>query len=94
MSSSFANDIMQLIQLESGDYRLEIEVEYQSPGEKIARTQNVSRSAIEFTVQEDFREIYKIKLQQYASVVIYNKLFNRNDPVIFPVYQPYQIREI
>ncbi len=94
MASNFSSDIMELVQLEKGDYELEIVVNYKSSKNAILLQQKESRSCINFNVSEGFRDLYKTKLNDLALDLIHNFINKTNHTPTYPEYVPDNIREL
>lgn len=89
-----ANDIMQQFQLEKGDYKLTAQLTYRQKNSPIPRLWDKSvQSSITFSITDDVKKIIKGQLTLFLSTIAWNILSGQNQPVVFPEYKPYNIKE-
>jgi hypothetical protein len=83
--------MMEVVQLEPGQYRLTLEMQFKNPKSRF-RSISKSRSAIAFTVVPEVREVLRATLRQTLFVTATNLIFDRQAPVLYPEYIPNQIQ--
>jgi hypothetical protein len=83
--------MMDLVQLEAGDYELTILIDYKNPRAKFSRKQHTAQSMISFVVDQNVRDVWRSTLRGTLLASGYNLIYNRNDPVTFPEYNPLRI---
>lgn len=86
--------MMELIQLEPGQYMLTLEVDYRNPRARWFRRKTTVRSSIEFSIGQDVREHFRVNLRQTLLVGATNLLLDQQSPITYPEYQPTQVRSI
>lgn len=84
--------MMELVQLEPGEYSLTIEVEYQNPKARIFCRKNKSQSQILFSIGTEVRDHFRVNLKQSLLVSASNLILDQQNQVIYPEYQPLQLR--
>jgi hypothetical protein len=86
--------IMESLQIETGDYVLNIQIKYRQKGKfKFYRTK-YSKASIRFTVDENARDIFRYRLNEYLQIKTRNVLLKHNIANIPIDYVPSNIREI
>jgi hypothetical protein len=83
--------MIDVVQLEPGEYRLSLEVWFKNPKSRLKRISK-SLSAITFAVASDVREALKTALRQTLLVTASNLILDKQDLVIYPQYIPNQIQ--
>lgn len=84
--------MMELIQLEPGEYKLSFEVDHQNPKSRIFFRKRTSRSAIQFSIGADVRDIFRVNLRQVLLVDATNLILDQQAPITYPEYQPLRVR--
>ena len=83
--------MMDLVQLEPGDYELTIRIDYKNPKAKFWKAIRSTESMISFVVEPSVRGVWRSTLRGMLLASGYNILYNRTDPVTFPEYYPLRI---
>ena len=83
--------MMDLVQLEPGDYELTIRIDYKNPKAKFWKAIRSAESMISFVVERGVRGAWRSMLRGALLANGYNILYNRTDPVTFPEYYPLRI---
>lgn len=86
--------MMELIQLEPGQYRLRLEVDYKNPKARIICRKTTVPSSIEFLVGKDVRDHFRVNLRQSLHVAATNLILDQQSTVIYPEYQPLQTHSV
>jgi hypothetical protein len=90
-----ANDIMENFQLEKGSYKLSVDIVYEQKNSPLPRFWNKSsKSSISFDVGDDVKLLMKSQLINLLQTLAWNILDGRNQPLVFPEYKPFNIREL
>ena len=83
--------MMDLVQLEPGDYELTIRIDYKNPKAKFWKAIRSAESMISFVVEQGVRGAWRSTLRGALLASGYNILYNRTDPVTFPEYYALRI---
>jgi hypothetical protein len=83
--------MMEVLQLEPGQYRLSLEVQFKNPKSRFRRMSK-SRSAIAFSVAPEVREVFRTALRQTLLVTATNLILDQQAPVVYPEYVPNEIQ--
>lgn len=91
----FSQEIASLVQLESGSFKLVIDVNYKPVHWLFSSFPNkLARSTIAFEVESDFKKTYKSLLQEHLWQKANNISFPKSQQtLIFPEYHPRKISE-
>jgi hypothetical protein len=86
--------MMEVVQLEPGQYRLSLEVDYQNPKSRLVRRKRTIQSSIEFSIGTDVRDHFRVNLRQTLLVGATNLLLDQQTTITYPEYQPLQVRSV
>lgn len=86
--------MMELVQLEPGQYALTIEVDYQNPKSRMFRGKKTTQSKIMFSIGPEVRDQFRVNLRQTLLVTASNLILDQQDQIIYPEYQPLQLRSV
>lgn len=89
-----SGDIFDLVQLEPGNYELNITVDYKPTKRLFRQDLSSAKSQISFYVDENFRNLYKANLKNTLTTSGLNFILNRNDNFMYPQYNPVNASEI
>jgi hypothetical protein len=84
--------IMEIVQLEPGEYNLILQVDYTNPKNRVFRKTKTVTSSIGFTVGQEVRDFLRVNLRQSLLVVATNLLLDQTVPFNYPEYNPVNIR--
>ena len=90
-ADKFTTEIMDLVQLEPGDYVFSIKVSYRDPKAFFKMTRSVS-SAVEFTVDPATRDLLRSSLNNCLYTMLTNYVSNGQVAYTYPEYQPANVR--
>jgi len=93
LTQEFTAMLSDATQLEPGEFNLRLEVTYR-PSQGLLRRRRVAASALHLVVDEDFRASFRRALHDMLFVRGRNVLLEKNDPVAFPSYEPFRVREL
>ena len=93
METEAKGKILSLVQLESGNYELEVKVSFLKLGVRIFNDKGISTNKITFSVEENLKELYSDQLQRALTTTAKNILFNQETTYVYPEYQPIKITE-
>lgn len=85
--------MMDLVQLEPGQYEVVIEVTYCNPAARFFRIHKKTRSKISFVVDTGVRDLLRSSLRETLMQSGSNIILDRNQLVIYPEYQPTAVTE-
>ena len=80
--------MIELVQLESGNYQLSVDVTYENPGRRLWRRKWHASSRIGFSVDEQALTTWKAQLLDTLRVSARNALQDTIDAVKYPEFQP------
>jgi hypothetical protein len=83
---------MQIVQLEEGQYELELMLKYREAFLGIAWTR-MARSRIRFLIGGNVKDVLTERLRETYRGVAYNRLSGQTNPVAYPEYNPLEIHE-
>ena len=86
--------MMELIQLEPGEYTLNMEVVYQNPKSRLLCRKKCVSSAIKFSIGPEVRDRFRVNLRQTMLVAASNLILDQQNLIIYPEYQPLQMRSV
>lgn len=84
-------EFMDLVQLEPGEYELQIEIEYCNPTSRFFRSRKKAQSSISFAVEANVRDYLRTKLRETLMSLATNMVYDRNQTVLYPEYQPIKV---
>jgi hypothetical protein len=83
------------IQIEPGEYEIEVEVEYQQKGVFFPVFKDyTSNSKISFKVPKNAREILEVKIRECLRTILANRVHGQNQPLLYPEVTPTDIKEL
>jgi hypothetical protein len=85
--------MMELVQLEPGEYKLTLEVTFRNPKSRF-RSDSTSTSSVAFSIGQDVRDQFRTNLQQTLRVSATNLILDQQTPVIYPDYSPSNFRSV
>jgi hypothetical protein len=86
-------DMVQLVQLEAGDYVLDVIVTYENPGRRFWKSRGEVNSSLGFSVEEEALNTWKAQLLDTLRISAQNLLENKTDPIRYPELQPTRFQE-
>jgi hypothetical protein len=88
-----ASKLMTAVQIEPGRYELTLRIRYEDPGNRMFSWSRTAESTINFQVKSDVKDFLWTNIKQSLQVSAQNLLFEQNNPIVYPTYQPSAIRE-
>jgi hypothetical protein len=88
-----SREMVGLVQLEAGEYEVEIDVTYESPGSRLWKNRGRSNSTISFTVEEQPLSTWKAQLNGVLRATAKNTLAGSDDRIVYPEFQPLEFSE-
>jgi hypothetical protein len=87
------SSMIELVQIEPGNYIVSLEVDYVDPKSKFRR-KKTSHSAIKFRIGADLKDVFRVNLRQTLLVAATNLIKDQQVPVIYPEYVPHDVAAI
>jgi hypothetical protein len=84
--------LMELVQLEPGQYKLSLKVDYQNPKSRIFQKTSTVCSSITFSIGSDVKDILRDNLRQFLLIVATNLLQDTQTPLPYPEYYPLNVK--
>lgn len=89
------NKVMDQVQLEAGNYRLTLSLQYRQQRKLIPIFQlKMAKSSIEFSIDSNVREFMRNQLQKAVETRALNFLTNQQNPISYPEFIPTDLKEI
>ncbi len=86
--------IMELVQIEAGEYELEAEVFYRIKKFLFVKKQKSTKSKIAFKIEANIKDIIRADLFLMLQTMSLNMISGENKPIKSPEYSPIEVREM
>ena len=94
LANDYSAKVMEQVQVEAGNYELTLTVQYKNPQARYFRTSYAAESKISFTVPTDVKTVIRDLTKQMLSANGENLLLDKTTKVVYPEYNPVQVKEL